>query len=71
MSETVIYLARLVLRLYPYLKVLAIIVGTIFTISGVSDIVFDIYYMVRSVRRFFLSKKWPKLTLQRLEAREQ
>ena len=71
MSETVIYLAHLVLRLYPYLKVLAIIVGTIFTISGVSDIVFDIYYMVRSVRRFFLSKKWPKLTLQRLEAREQ
>ncbi|HEY60900.1 MAG TPA: phage adsorption protein NrfB [Anaerolineae bacterium] len=59
------------LDLYPYLYVLAIIVGSIYAFSGITDFVFDIYYIYRAVRRFLLSRNWPKLTLERLEAREQ
>lgn len=71
MNDTVYTLARFAISIYPILYVLAIVVGSIFAISGFTDIIFDIYYIYRSVRRFFLSKKWPKLTLERLEAREQ
>jgi adsorption protein B len=71
MNDTVYTLARFCNIIYPILYVLAIVVGSIFAISGFTDIIFDIYYIYRSVRRFFLSKKWPKLTLERLEAREQ
>ena len=71
MNDTIYALVRAILSLYPLLYALAVIVGTVFAISGSMDIVFDFYFIFRSVRRFFLSKKWPKLTLERLEAREQ
>ena len=71
MNDTVYALARFAISIYPFLYVLAIIVGSVFAISGFTDIIFDIYYIYRSIRRFFLSKKWTKLTLERLEAREQ
>ncbi|HAF61757.1 MAG TPA: hypothetical protein DCK95_05480 [Anaerolineaceae bacterium] len=71
MNDTIYALARTALALYPYLYALAVIVGVVFTVSGFTDIIFDIYFIFRSVRRFFLSKNWPKLTLERLEAREQ
>jgi len=64
-------LARLAIVLYEPLLVLALIVGCIFVISGITDVGFDIYFILRSIRRFFLGRKWPKLTLKRLEAREQ
>ncbi len=71
MNNIVYALARFAVNLYPYLHVLAIIIGSIFATSGFTDIVFDIYFIFRSVRRFFLSRHWPKLNLERLEAREQ
>lgn len=71
MNDTVYTLARTALALYPYLYVLALIVGSVFTLSGFMDIIFDIYFIFRSIRRFFLSRNWTKLTLERLEAREQ
>lgn len=71
MNNTVYALARIAVALYPYLHILAIIVGSVFATSGFTDIIFDIYFIFRSIRRFFLSRNWPKLTLERLEAREQ
>lgn len=70
--ERIIYtLARLAIALYEPLHTLALIVGVIFVVSGITDIGFDFYFILRSIRRFFLSRHWPKLTLKRLEAREQ
>ncbi len=71
MNDTVYALARFAVNLYPFLHALAIVVGSVFAVSGFTDIVFDIYFIFRSVRRFFLSRNWPKLNLERLEAREQ
>jgi adsorption protein B len=70
-SDTLLLFVRLMLDLYPYLYMLAIVVGSIYAFSGITDSVFDLYYIYRAVRRFFLSRNWPKLTLERLEAREQ
>ena len=71
MNNTIFALARIAVSLYPFLYALAIAVGSIFALSGFTDIVFDIYFILRSIRRFFISRNWPKLTLERLEAREQ
>jgi adsorption protein B len=71
MNNTVYTLARFAVSLYPFLYALATAVGSVFAVSGVMDFIFDVYYIFRSVRRFFLSRNWPKLTLERLEAREQ
>lgn len=71
MEYILYYLARLAIALYEPLHTLALVVGVIFVVSGITDIVFDFYFILRSIRRFFLSRDWPKLTLKRLEAREQ
>lgn len=71
MNDAVYALARFAVSLYPFLYALAIAVGSVFAVSGFTDIIFDIYFIFRSIRRFFLSRNWPKLTLERLEAREQ
>lgn len=71
MNEIIYTLARFAVNLYPYLHALALAVGSVFAISGFTDIIFDIYFIFRSIRRFFLSRNWSKLTLERLEAREQ
>ena len=70
--EPILYpITRIALFIYPALQVIAIVVGIIFVISGVTDFGFDLYFIARSIRRFFLSRNWPKLTLKRLQAREQ
>jgi adsorption protein B len=70
--EQILYtITRIALFVYPALHVIAIAVGIIFAISGVTDLGFDLYFIARSIRRFFLSRNWPKLTLERLQAREQ
>ena len=71
MESILYFFARMAITLYEPLHILALIVGIIFVISGITDIGFDFYFILRSIRRFFLSRDWPKLTLQRLEAREQ
>jgi bacteriophage N4 adsorption protein B len=70
--EPILYtITRIALFLFPALQVIAIVVGVIFAISGFTDLGFDLYFIARSIRRFFLSRNWPKLTLKRLQAREQ
>jgi bacteriophage N4 adsorption protein B len=70
--EQILYtITRIALFVYPALHVIAIVVGIIFAISGITDLGFDLYFIARSIRRFFLSRNWPKLTLERLQAREQ
>lgn len=71
MSDTIYSLARFAISLYPFLYGLALIVGMVFTISGFTDIIFDIYFIFRSIRQFFVLRKYPKLSMERLEAREQ
>jgi len=71
MNEITFALARFFVNLYPFFRTVAIIVGSIFVVSGLMDFVFDIYFLFHSIRRYFLAKHWPKLTLERLEAREQ
>ena len=71
MSDTLLFIVRLMLDLYPFLYVLAVIVGLIYVFSGITDSVFDIYYIYRAIRRFFLSHNWPKQAFECLETREQ
>ena len=71
MDQILYTITRIALFVYPALQVITIVVGIIFVISGVTDFGFDLYFIARSIRRFFLSRKWPKLTLERLQAREQ
>jgi adsorption protein B len=71
MDQILYFITRFALFVYPALQVIAIVVGIIFAISGVTDLGFDLYFIARSIRRFFLSRNWPKLTLERLQAREQ
>jgi len=54
MNEIIYTLARFAVNLYPYLHALALAVGSVFAISGFTDIIFDIYFIFRSIRRFFL-----------------
>ena len=70
--EPILYtITRIALFVFPALQVIAIAVGIIFAISGVTDLGSDLYFIAYSIRRFFLSRNWPKLTLERLQAREQ
>jgi adsorption protein B len=70
--EQILYtITRIAVYLYPAVQIIAVFVGIIFAISGITDISFDLYFIGRSIRRFFLSRKWTKLTLERLQAREQ
>ena len=71
MEQILFSITRIALYLFPYLHILAIIVGVIFVISGVLDSGLDLFFIGRAIRRFFISRKWPKLTLERLQAREQ
>ena len=71
MEHILYFITRIALFVYPALQVIAVVVGIIFVISGFTDFGFDLYFITRSIRRFFLSRNWPKLTLERLQAREQ
>ena len=50
---------------------LAYIVTASFLISGVGDFILDIYYWIRWAIRKFMSRRWSKIDLNRLSAREQ
>lgn len=64
-------IAEFWVSVYPALYWLALFSGIVFAISGVTDLFFDLSFMVYSIRRFFLGRDWKPLTLDRLEAREQ
>lgn len=64
-------LVHLIEKLRPAIEILAILVSSVFVVSGITDTILDLYYFWRSIRRFFLSRKWPRITLNRLLAREQ
>lgn len=51
--------------------VFAYIVATVFTVSGLDDILYDLFYWVRWLFRLGKVRAWPKLTLAKLEAVEQ
>jgi len=50
---------------------LALFVGFVFVISGVTDLFYDLFMIIRSIRRFIIRRSIKPLTLQRLESREQ
>jgi bacteriophage N4 adsorption protein B len=64
-------IAEILVSVYPFICTLAIISGIVFVISGVADLLFDIFFMAHSFRRLLFGQKWKKITLERLEAREQ
>lgn len=51
--------------------VFAYIVATVFTVSGLDDILYDLFYWVRWLFRLGKVRAWPKLTVAKLEAVEQ
>lgn len=50
---------------------LAYVVLTIYVLSGVDDILYDLYFWGRHLWRRWLGPRYPRLTLEWLEAREQ
>ncbi len=59
------------IALYQPFYILALIVGSVFALSGFTDLIFDIYNIFWSIQRFFKREKIKPLTRERLEAREQ
>jgi adsorption protein B len=57
--------------LYDVFHILALFVGSVFVISGFTDLFVDIFNFGLKIRRWILGRNWPKLTLKRMEAREQ
>jgi len=51
--------------------VFAYIVATVFTLSGLDDFLYDLWYWVRWLLRLGKVRSWPKLTLAKLESVEQ
>jgi adsorption protein B len=63
--------ADILVSLYTPFYILALIVGSVFVISGFTDLFFDLYSIGWKLRRLLIGRDWPTLTLERLEAREQ
>jgi adsorption protein B len=64
-------LVEILVNLYQPFHILALILGSIFVISGITDLFFDLYNIGWKVRRLLIGRDWQSLTLERLEAREQ
>jgi len=64
-------LADILVSLYTPFHILALIIGSVFVISGITDLFFDLVSIGSKLRRFLIGRNWPRLTLDRLEAREQ
>jgi bacteriophage N4 adsorption protein B len=71
MNDVLNFLSELMVTLYQPMHVLAVIVGLVFTISGVMDLSIDFTHMFWLIRRFFIRKEIHPLTIERLKAREQ
>ena len=64
-------LADFFIALYDPFHILALLVGSVFVVSGFTDIFSDLFSVFLKVRRLLIGRKWSPLTLKRLEAREQ
>jgi adsorption protein B len=52
-----------------FAKILLIVVGVIFFISGIDDLFIDLYYLIRAAyRRLFIKPKFPKRSEERLKS---
>lgn len=71
MNSVLDFLANLMVSLYRPMYTLAVIVGLVFTVSGVMDLYIDFTHIFWQIRRFFHRKEIQPLTIERLEAREQ
>jgi len=71
METLITQTANFLVSIYQPLYILALFVGAVFVISGFTDLFFDVYSIGWNLRRFFIGKDWPTLTLKRLESREQ
>ncbi len=71
MPQVIPHIKDFLVSIYPTLYALALVVGWVFVISGTTDLFFDLFMMVRSIRRSLISRLIQPVTLQRLEAREQ
>ncbi len=71
MDVILLKFADILISLYTPFYILALIVGSVFVISGFTDLFFDLYSIGWKFRRWLIGRNWPRLTLERLEAREQ
>lgn len=71
MNGALDFLVNLMVKLYDPMHTLAVIVGLVFTISGVMDLYIDFSHIAWQIRRFFHRKEIQPLTIERLEAREE
>lgn len=71
MSSILESIASALVTMRPSLVTLALIVSIMFLFSGMTDVAMDIAYWFRRFVRWKNRKKWPKMSLARLEAREQ
>lgn len=71
METLITRISEFFVALYDPFHILALFVGSVFVVSGFTDLFFDIFNIYLKARRFFVGHDWPALTLRRLEAREQ
>ena len=71
MDAVLDFLVNFMVSLYQPMHTLAVIIGMVFTISGVMDLSIDFTHIAWKIRRFFIRKDIHPLTIERLEAREQ
>lgn len=71
MDTFIILLRDILIFLYEPFYILALIVGSVFVISGTTDLFFDLFSFFWQIRRLMIGRNWQRLTLERLEAREQ
>jgi len=71
MDAVLVFLANFMVSLYQPMHILAVIIGLVFTISGVMDLYIDFTHIAWKIRRFFRRKDIHPMTIERLEAREQ
>jgi adsorption protein B len=51
--------------------VFAYVIVSVYILSGFDDLLYDLYFWVHHARRLWARRKFPRLTIERLEAREQ
>lgn len=71
MNPVLDFLVNLMVSLYQPMHTLAVIVGLVFTVSGVMDLYIDFTHIAWQIRRFINRKDIHPLTIERLKAREQ
>lgn len=55
----------------PVFLILAYFIAIVFLTSGLDDLFYDIYFWGRALRRAVIGRRYPPLTLEKMEAKEQ